>query len=481
MVTRRVVQSSLLLAFTVACGVALPPVVVTPPTPQPPTPPVVVVPPAAETLAFDVVACRGPFKDNYCDGPAVAVFKIHTGTNPDTYLTLQGDGNGYAWASGVPNVPDSDITITAPGYEVLAAHISPPTLAATNAKGVHNVWALQSAHVDPSAIPLPTLAAIRGAMWPQTQGACGNLSIGPRPGDPTNIFATVFLTEYSKAEADCMLRELHEVRGYTTAVAGPLVDSDGYHGVWQPNDWRTKWDAFLDMLQVLWDAHLAPVVFLHPDGWTFEQTRDQLTPLLLQPRAQRLIRIAVGSGWEPAGYDWSSCTWTLYAQWVRTTLPNALSLIHNQAKDDGSPYDAPVGTDKLCDDNGKPNGAGWTRIAPYLHGFLIQYGPFSGKPTDAANVATARAFAAQYTPNGVGADEHGFRWHFVNGEAGWPQGSAWGQTVPLMLYYGEGTAYNRFWRGMQEADGLLWGDLAMQGGADGYLDGGTVPVPVTVH
>lgn len=448
-----------------ACGVRVRP------TPTPVPPPVVTPAP----LSFDVVACRSPFADNYCDGPAGATFRIKVG-NPDSWIEFKGDGNGYAWATGVPNVPDSDIEILAPGYETFRSHISPPILAATNAKGIHNVWSVQPSHVDPSGIPLEQLAVIRGAMWPQTQGACGNLSIGPRPGDPTNIFATVFLAEYSKSDADCMLRELHETRGYTNSVAGPLVDSDGYHGVWTPNDWRTKFDAFLDMLQVLWDAKLAPVVFLHPDGWTFEQTRDQLTPLLRQPRAQRLIRIAVGSGWEPAGYEWSSCTWTLYAKWVRETLPNALSLIHNAVKADGSPYDAPVGTDSLCDDNGRPNGEGWQRIAPYLHGFLIQFGPFSGSP--ASQPTLAREFAAQFMANGPGADVHGFRWHFVNGVSGWPTGSAWGQNQPLLLYAAEMTAYNRFWRGMSEADGNAWGDLAIRAGADGYLDGGTVAVAV---
>lgn len=470
---KRIRSIALVSLLISACGISI-----RVPAPAPNPPPVVT--PPAPAFYFDLVACRSPFVDNYCDGPAGAVFTIAPKQVTDPARVQGGDGNGYTYVKAIPPTWfDATLTIAAPGYVTLTKAVNLPSLVANNAKGIYNAFDLVADHVDPSGIPLRELAAIRGAMWPQTHGVCGNLSIGPRPGEPTNIFATVFLTEYSKAEADCMLRELHDVRGYTHAVAGPLVDSDGYHGVWSPNDWRGQWDRFLDLLQTLWDAHLAPVVFIHPDGWTFEQTRDQLTPLLLQPRAQKLIRIAVGSGWEPAGYDWSSCTWKLYAQWIRDTLPNALSLMHNAVKPDGSPYDAPVGTDGLCDDNGKPNGEGWARVAPFLHGFLIQYGPFAGRPTDANNLATAKAFAAQYMADGDGAAEHGFRWHFVHGISGWPTSSAWADGRPLMLYAAEMTAFNRYWRGMAEADGNAWGDLAITvGGADGYLDGGTVAVPV---
>jgi hypothetical protein len=458
-----------LVGFLTAACATLPPAIGPPPTP------IVLAPPPV----FDLVACRTPFTviSNYCDGPSGAVFTIAPIGVADHARIQGGDANGYTYVTAIPATwLDATLTITAPGYVTKTQAINLPALVAVNAKGLHNAFDLVLAHVDPSGFSLAQLAAIRGAMWPQTAGACGNLSIGPRPGDPTNIFATVFLSQYRPAEVDCMLSELHVVRGYTHAVAGPLVDSDGYHGVWTPHDWRTEWSVFLDQLQRLWDAGLAPVVFIHPDGWTFEQTRDELTPLLLQPRAQRLIRIAVGSGWEPAGYNWSSCTWARYAQWVRETLPNALSLIHNAVKEDGSPYDAPVGTDARCDDNGHPNGEGWARVAPYLHGFLIQFGPYNGTPTSLPDAA--RGFAGQFMADGLGADEHGFNWHFVHGISGWPTGSAWSQNQPILLYGAEMTAYLRFWRGMSEADGNTWGDLAIASGAAGYLDGGTVAVPV---
>src|SRR5262245_27176405 len=74
------------------------------PTPEP-TPP-----PTGATLAFDLVACKEPPKDNYCAGPPDATFSIHLTTHPDTYRTVAGDGNGYVFVSDIPaTLHDTDI------------------------------------------------------------------------------------------------------------------------------------------------------------------------------------------------------------------------------------------------------------------------------------------------------------------------------------------------------------------------------------
>jgi hypothetical protein len=202
---------------------------------------------------------------------------------------------------------------------------------------------------------------------------------------------------------------------------------------------------------MFWDNGLAPIVFIHPDGWTFERTRDELTPLFRQPRAQRLIRIAVPSGWEPTRHGWSSCTWAAFAQWARETLPNALVLIHTVAD-----ADAPSGRDARCAD---ADAAGaWARVAPHIHGWLIQNGPYTTAPN--ADSPHARAFAAEFKE-----------------QRRITRDSAWGPGIPILLYAGEQTAYTSYWKNLPEATSRAWGDLAIASGADGYLDGGTVNVP----
>ncbi len=334
-------------------------------------------------------------------------------------------------------------------------------------------------HVDPSGVPLGQLAAIRGAMWPNASRCPGGLTLpyGPRPGQSDNIIATDFFANYS-ADQQLAIVTCLKALGYTHVVMGPIVDSDGYHGQYAPHDWHWEdadhlngdnWQKFLDIAQYFWDHGLAPVVFGHPDGWTFDQVRVTMTRLLEDPRAQKLIRIFVPTGWEPTRYGWSSCTWALYTHWAREVLPNALILIHTV-----NDVDAPVGTDALCDDNGKPNGDGWARVVPFIHGWLIQNGPYGAAPEGDHQLATN--FLAQFRTDGVGAQQHSIAWHFA-GNAGWPTNSAWGN-VPILLYAGETTAYNGYWNNMPEAARDEWGDLAVASGAAGYLDGGTVPAPV---
>jgi hypothetical protein len=330
-------------------------------------------------------------------------------------------------------------------------------------------------HFDPSGIPLEEIAAIRGAMWPKgTASTCGALPFGPRPNSPDNIIATDFITDYSPEQQDCIIAELKS-RGYTHVVMGPFVDSDGYHGLWPPNDWRgANWERFLDAIQKFWDAHLVTVVFGHPDGWSFEQVRDTFTPLLQQPRAQKLIRIIVPHGWEPCRYECSSYTWAAYGQWARQVLPNALVLLHTVAD-----IDAPVGGDARGDDNGHPNAEGWVRVAPFYHGWLVQNNAFEC-PTcvdpDPRNEGRTnfRNWQDQFNPRVRGS----LRDRFEFGYAGWPKSSAWGVGKPLRVYAGEYSSYWRFWKNRPEAEGVQWGDAAMAAGAYGYLDSGSVPVPV---
>lgn len=430
------------------------PVVVTP-TPEPPAP---------AMMSFDLNVCAADPVNNTCPQPlsAPAVFNIQ---QPGSfYHAWFGNGDGYVLVT-MPVMASTRIVISAPGY-VTRAIEGFDGQACNN--GCHNIYRLDPDHVDPSTFDIHKLANIRGAMWPQGPAGC-SIPMGPRPGQADNIIATDFITEYDPPTQDCLISELRR-RGYTHVVMGPIVDSDGYHGIYTPNDWRgANFERFLDAMQKFWDAGLAPIVFIHPDNWSLTQTQE-LTPLFTTARAQRLMRIVVPTGWEPTRYGWSSCTWAAFAQWARQTWPNALVLIHTVGD-----VDAPVGTDNLCDDNGHPNGEGWTRVAPFVHGWLIQNGQDGGayRTGPAAQPQLATNFAAQFQADGEGANQHSIAWHFVNGVAGWPTFSAWGNT-PILLYAGEQTSYTAFWQHITEPDREAWGNLCKQQPyCAGYLDGGT--------
>lgn len=78
----------------------------------------------------------------------------------------------------------------------------------------------------------PTGPPWRGALCIQ-----GAYALGPRPGNPTNVF---FLDEMDVVEDDLAAQILHDyrdVRGYNAAAAGPAY-AKGYRGFWPDTDWR---------------------------------------------------------------------------------------------------------------------------------------------------------------------------------------------------------------------------------------------------
>lgn len=383
------------------------------------------------------------------------------------------DATGYALLPDGIEAGERIMVATAEGYHPGS---TPYVVTADPDRNGNIPVVIVGEHVNPAIYSFDQLAAIRGAMWPLTEGACNNLSLGPRPGQPSNVIATVFLPDYPVAEQDCIIRELLR-RNYTHVVVGPLVDSDGYHGMWAPNDWRgANFERFLDLLQKLWDAGLMPVVFLKPDNWSLDRMKTEFTPLLSQPRARNLIRITVPMGWEAgAAYEYSSCTWAAAGEWVRHLLPNALTLVHMVAD-----RDAPAGTDFLCNDDDKHwnpggNAAAWGRVAPFYHGWLAQFGAFddpnrTGCDREHPSKTNFQCFQDSFNPEVRGS----YRSRFERGYAGWPGVSAW-RDRPLYVYAGEYAAYWKFWHGRTEAESVQWGDAAMRAGAAGYLDSGSVP------
>ena len=390
-------------------------------------------------------------------------------TKPDgtcAFLVPVGTSDSHAWVSAEGYVAHDQHVDATPGIIVRVQLQRPPP-----------------PHVDPSAIPLRELARIRGAMWT----ARLDVDYGPRPHQPTNIIATTSLHLYPPAERQRIYAALRS-RGYTHAVSGPWFPGgdQGYHA--QYPERAITWDEYLDLLQELWDAGLAPVVFCKPDNWTAAQL-ETLTAYYAQPRAQRLVRIAVPGGWEPS-MDTSNAEWVRWVSWGARVLPNALRLIH-MAPDFDAPgndldfteYNPRVfnvdGSVDLARSVRNPHYIGmakaWANVAPYLHAYLMQNGGYASGRDVVPSDQFKRNFCALFNPAG-GRESIASR--FQRGVAGWPTFSAWGAGQGMWLYAGEYAAYISYWQDAPEQYSMQLGDLAMSCGADGYLDGGSVPVPV---
>lgn len=330
----------------------------------------------------------------------------------------------------------------------------------------------RSASIDPAAYALEELARIRGAMW----SVRWNGPLGPRPGQATNILAMDYY-EWFGPEDRARMRAIYRSRwpdgGLIHAPTGPMVDAGYRPGMYPAQTTvpdQARWDLYLDCMEEWWAAGIVPVHFMHPDNWTFEQTRDQLSALYAQPRAKQLLRVLVPTGWEPSQYEWSSNTWCLFFDWAAALNPGALLLMHTV-----SDNDCPNGKDAHGDDSDQARrsawGEIWAKYAPRLHGWLVQNGPYDCAP--ARNPELARNFAAQWRDLGS---------RFRTGRradgapVGWPTSSRWGINRRLRIYNAECTAYNSFWRDLPEEETRDWGDLAIASGADGYLDGGRVEV-----
>ena len=336
-----------------------------------------------------------------------------------------------------------------------------------NAPGDYEGPALVPQNVDPSNIPLTELAKVCGAMWSSRWSG----RYGPRPGQPDNILAMDYYESYEPAERQQM-RDIYTTgRPYTHAVTGPLVD-EGYHGQYPAVSIvsQVDFDRYLDCMQEWWDhpRRIIPVHFVTPNAWS-EAQLEQLWPLYRQPRAQQLLRVVV-LGWEPTDYGWPNAEWVRRLKKMSEVFPNALWLVHTWTE-----IDAMVGgSDDPVVQRAQQSGTwaeAWANIVPYLHGWLMQVGPYQTAPS--ADPTLAGNFEALFRPRVSGS-----MWQrFHLGYAGWPTFSAWGASTPLKVYNAECTAYTSYWRNLPEASAQAWGDLAMQSGSDGFLDGGTVSVP----
>lgn len=296
-----------------------------------------------------------------------------------------------------------------------------------------------------TGLSLEALAKIRGALWTVK----GPFPYGPRPNAPDNIFAIDYLEHYTPEEQARGLA-LWKAHRYTHAPVGPFIDG-GYHGQYPPVSMGPVTYA-RRVLAPLWSAGIIPVMFLKPDGWRLTDLVG-LEGEFCHPDFQSLARIVVPGGWEPS---MTSDEWVELLQWSAAIFPRALRLIHMEADHDapGNHHDVDLagGTGPL-----------WARVAPFVHGWLVQNRAFeAGTPSEAFE-----NFKAQfYSP-----DPRSLTGRFRTGYAGWPRSSAWGDGVPLRVYAGEYASYWVYWHNRPESEAQDWGTAALAAGADGALDG----------
>ncbi|PYQ87115.1 MAG: hypothetical protein DMG02_21705 [Acidobacteria bacterium] len=306
-------------------------------------------------------------------------------------------------------------------------------------------------------------ARIRGSMFT----ARFPMSLGPRPGQPSNILAMVAMPFLPQSEQDAAFGAYLD-RGYTHAVSGPIVDPGGNHGIYPPSDF-TQADAFnryLDVLERGSTRGLQWIHFVKPDNWTLDEVQRELEPLYRQPRAQELLGLVIPAGWEPGRFRLTNADWGAFFRWGRDVFPNSAIGIHMDPD-----QDAPAGGDD--DKRGINNAQAWANVTGDLHFWLVQNAGYTQGPSPIATPEFVRNFTDQFNVRVRGS----LKDRFVNGYAGWPTSSAWGPGQPIKVIAGEYAAFADFWRDWPESEARRLGDLAIAAGADGYLDGGTVAVP----
>lgn len=440
-------------ALTAGCGPVRPP---QPPTPPTPAPRVVVA--TVRTPDGQIVrAGTGTLSDDFQH-----VVPCVWGGDRLTCTPAEVIQAGWQAYLRITDVPDMQ------AYEQRIQQL--PSDAVTDLGELH----LQAAHYDPSTVPLEQLARFRGQLFT----AQAPMSTGPRPGDPSNIIATPFSPEWSEADWQTAVQALR-ARGYTHIVIGPMVsDGDCYHHMY-PNCntqlTEAARDHFLDVVQRWWDEGFAPIYRHKPDGWEtgHDAELQRLDELMSVPRAQQLLRIVTYPGWEPNGgsgpdavsqkYGWTNATYVRMLSRGARVFPNALRTLHTTCD-----TEVPVGGDTEDPALVTPEGfaQAWKNITPYFHvweqqicGYLDARSP---QPTPA--FLNDLQWVLQNQPPRT---RPGGQWY---GQ------TAWGPGRGLTWVLAEWGSYAVTWWNWPEAYSRQIGDFAMQHGADGYLDGGSVPV-----
>jgi hypothetical protein len=361
-----------------------------------------------------------------------------------------------AWI-GFPRITQSHLVITCVDYEDYSQHVElTPDVSLTPVQ--------VPLHVDPLAVSVSSVAAVRGALW-----TCrAPVQWGPRPGQPSNIINIGAFDVYAEADQSTILRVYRDEHKYTHADCGPWlpgVPDQGYDGQF-PTKTRS-FDEFLDLLQRFWDERLIPAVFAKPDGWTIAQLRE-LTPYYSSPRARKLIRLFGPMGWEPSK-DTPNADYVDGLKWGREVLPDALIFLHMQGD-----FDAPGNDADFTPASQTYIGMAeaWRRVAPHTHLYFNQVLGYvfggSPKPSD----EFVREFVKLFDRSNDGS----LVARFERGTNGYPTSSAWGEGKPIRPVAAEFGSWGAYHKDYPESECLRLGDIAIQAGAYGSFDGCSVAV-----
>lgn len=362
------------------------------------------------------------------------------------------NANGYALLINVPTGVQT-LSVTAPDYVPYTGRYD--ILVNTNLP-----VALERAHVDPSTFTLEQIAAVRGSMWT----ARYPMPWGPRPGKADNILSIGAVINYPNLADRVAVYKAYTSKGYTHAAIGAW-SAEGYHGQYPVP--AMTFDQWLDFHQELYDNGIIPATFIKNDNMTCAELEEKLTPLYSQPRAQKLVRLAGPGGWEPSK-DTPNSEWVCWMKWGARVLPNAVRFIHMEAD-----FDAPGNNDDFTPNQPKFIGMAkaWANLAPYLHLFFNQVGGYVFGGSEVPTQEFLNNYCALFKGSASLTDR------FQRGYAGWPTFSAW-PSGGIRVIASEYAAYADYWKNWDEKYAQQIGDHAMLCGAAGYLDGGTLPVPL---
>lgn len=318
------------------------------PGPKPPDP--TPIPPAASTVTLDYVACdTGTFTQNYCPGLKGATFALEV--SPNTWKTYKGNDGGYVVISDFPaGIPDSRITVAAPGYITLGPVHLDVTAAVANTATVCEPTTGDHCHnhadLFPVAPPFPP---------PPTRTEMLNMHItGQGMTVVTQQYGTLpwweaALTYLNPADRATIYAAKHastawpggDTHGIIAVPSGrALYDEPGQPysaDRFPPMDWtngHTKMDPQFDALVIeMIQNGFHPMIFLDETYATSIATLPIVIDALQHSPQGDLTRyVLIGPGWDGVFYGWEPSKTVIpgWASLARSTCPNCYLFIeHN--------------------------------------------------------------------------------------------------------------------------------------------------------